>query len=75
MRRPPTADWVKVGRRLAESPVVSTGCCGMAGLYGHEHANRRRSEAIYRLSWATLVTRAIPAASSPQAIRAALRRR
>ena len=24
----------------------------MAGLYGHETANRDRSEAIYRLSWA-----------------------
>ena len=31
--------------------VLPSGCCGMAGLYGHEAANRRMSEAIYASSW------------------------
>ncbi len=47
-----TADWVKVGRRLGlDLQVVASGCCGMAGLYGHERANRPASEKIYDLSW------------------------
>jgi len=32
--------------------VLPTGCCGMAGLYGHEKEHRATSEAIYRQSWA-----------------------
>lgn len=31
---------------------VSTGCCGMAGTYGHEMPNLARSKGIYQLSWA-----------------------
>ncbi|QEL22996.1 FAD-binding oxidoreductase [Bosea sp. F3-2] len=31
--------------------VAQTGCCGMAGTFGHEAKNRPLSEAIYRLSW------------------------
>jgi Fe-S oxidoreductase len=47
------ADWQRVARRLGvDLRVLPSGCCGMAGLYGHERANRERSEAIYRLSWA-----------------------
>jgi Fe-S oxidoreductase len=47
------ADWQRVCRRFGvELNVPSTGCCGMAGLYGHEKANRARSEAIWRQSWA-----------------------
>ncbi|MDM0018842.1 (Fe-S)-binding protein [Variovorax saccharolyticus] len=47
-----TADWIKLGRRLGiELEVVPSGCCGMAGLYGHERDNRATSEQIYRLSW------------------------
>jgi (R)-2-hydroxyglutarate dehydrogenase len=46
-------DWQRVSRRLGiELVVLPSGCCGMAGLYGHERANRARSEAIYQLSWA-----------------------
>ena len=52
-----TADWVKVARRLGvDLKIVPAGCCGMAGLYGHERANRPTSEAIYRLSWSRLVS-------------------
>ena len=47
------ADWQRVARRLGvDFRVLPSGCCGMAGLYGHEKANRARSETIYRLSWA-----------------------
>jgi FAD/FMN-containing dehydrogenase/Fe-S oxidoreductase len=47
-----TSDWAKVGKLLGlEIKVVASGCCGMAGLYGHELANRATSEKIYELSW------------------------
>ena len=47
-----TSDWVKVGRHFGlDMQIVASGCCGMAGLYGHELANRPTSEAIYGLSW------------------------
>jgi Fe-S oxidoreductase len=29
----------------------ATGCCGMAGMWGHETANREKSEAIFTHSW------------------------
>eukprot|EP01034_Spumella_vulgaris_P037997 gene37997-46891_t len=32
--------------------TLRSGCCGMAGLYAHEKANRAASEAIYDMSWA-----------------------
>ena len=52
-----TADWAKVARRLGiDLRVVPAGCCGMAGLYGHERDNRSTSEAIYRLSWSKRVS-------------------
>ena len=52
-----TADWAKVSERLGvKLRTVPSGCCGMAGLYGHERANRATSEAIYRQSWARLVS-------------------
>jgi len=46
------ADWQRVASRLGvELTILPSGCCGMAGLYGHQRANRATSEAIYRLSW------------------------
>lgn len=41
---------------------VASGCCGMAGTYGHEHANLVRSKALYELSWAK------PIASAQQVV-------
>jgi Fe-S oxidoreductase len=35
--------------------VVNTGCCGMAGTYGHEAANAETSRKIYSLSWANVI--------------------
>lgn len=51
-------DWKQVfaafGARLN---VLSTGCCGMSGTYGHEARNRATSETIYAMSWAPAVAR------------------
>lgn len=45
--------WPILFRRFGlDMKVLATGCCGMAGLYGHEARNRATSEAIYGLSWA-----------------------
>lgn len=40
--------------------VVATGCCGMAGTYGHEVQNQQSSRALYELSWATPVQQTAP---------------
>jgi Fe-S oxidoreductase len=51
-----TADWKKVAERLGIAlRLVASGCCGMAGLYGHERDHRATSEAIYGLSWRSIV--------------------
>jgi FAD/FMN-containing dehydrogenase/Fe-S oxidoreductase len=51
--QPALADWAHVfaafGLRLS---VLLSGCCGMAGTYGHEAEHRAISERIYGLSWA-----------------------
>jgi Fe-S oxidoreductase len=51
--QPALADWTRVfsalGLRLS---VLPSGCCGMAGTYGHEAEHRAMSERIYGLSWA-----------------------
>lgn len=51
-----TSDWTKVARRFGlELEIVASGCCGMAGLYGHEVANRQTSESIYAISWGPIL--------------------
>jgi FAD/FMN-containing dehydrogenase/Fe-S oxidoreductase len=51
-----TSDWPLVARRLGiDLEVVASGCCGMAGLYGHELANRATAETIYGLSWGPIL--------------------
>lgn len=51
-----TSDWSRVAKRLGVNfEVVASGCCGMAGLYGHELAHRATSEGIYRLSWGPIL--------------------
>ena len=51
-----TSEWVLVARRLGlQLEIVSSGCCGMAGLYGYETANRTVSESIYALSWGPIL--------------------
>ncbi len=49
-------DWMTVFASLgAKLNVLPSGCCGMAGTYGHEAVNRRTSEQIYSMSWASLI--------------------
>lgn len=51
-----TSMWPQVARRLGvDLRILASGCCGMAGLYGHERSNRRTSEAIYNLSWRSIL--------------------
>jgi Fe-S oxidoreductase len=40
--------------------VVATGCCGMAGTYGHEAQNQQNSRTLYDLSWAKPVQQSAP---------------
>nr|WP_315236400.1 FAD-binding and (Fe-S)-binding domain-containing protein [uncultured Albidiferax sp.] len=52
-------DWVRVASHLGVGlRVLASGCCGMAGLYGHELANRATSERIYGLSWGAILAEA-----------------
>ena len=56
MRLPPPRIGSRSARRLGvDLQIVASGCCGMAGLYGHERANRPTSEAIYGLSWGPIL--------------------
>jgi Fe-S oxidoreductase len=44
--------WKAVFAQLGiELAVAETGCCGMAGTFGHETRNRRLSKALYEMSW------------------------
>lgn len=43
-----------VGATLEELPV---GCCGMAGIFGHERQNRQVSTALYQLTWQEAIER------------------
>lgn len=40
--------------------VTATGCCGMAGTYGHEAQNQQHSRALYDLSWQQPVAQTAP---------------
>ncbi|MDQ1079345.1 FAD-binding and (Fe-S)-binding domain-containing protein [Pseudoroseomonas cervicalis] len=45
-------DWQAVFMRLGTPlTILASGCCGMAGTYGHEAEHRATSEALYDLSW------------------------
>ncbi|WP_207062770.1 FAD-binding and (Fe-S)-binding domain-containing protein [Motiliproteus sp. SC1-56] len=55
---PALGQWQAIFKTLGlELEVVAAGCCGMAGTYGHETANRETSERIYRLSWGEILSR------------------
>lgn len=48
-----TKAWAEVFRRLGVAlQPVATGCCGMAGTFGHEALNRQNSLALFGASWA-----------------------
>lgn len=49
-------DWQTVFAKLGQQlKVIETGCCGMAGTYGHESSNVETSKKIYSLSWSQVV--------------------
>jgi FAD/FMN-containing dehydrogenase/Fe-S oxidoreductase len=44
--------WQKVFQAMGiPLTLVSTGCCGMAGIYGHETEHYELSRGIYQMSW------------------------
>lgn len=44
--------WYKVFQDLGLSlQALNSGCCGMAGTFGHEKANQEISAELYRMSW------------------------
>jgi FAD/FMN-containing dehydrogenase/Fe-S oxidoreductase len=52
-------NWQSIFEAAGASLAAPTlGCCGMAGTFGHETANRALSEEIYGLSWAKRVDNA-----------------
>ena len=51
--QPAVSAWSTVFEALGLSlSTLPSGCCGMAGTYGHEAEHRQMSERIYSLSWA-----------------------
>lgn len=47
-----TGQWQAVFARLGmDLTTGETGCCGMAGTFGHEVRNRALSETLYAMSW------------------------
>lgn len=50
------AQWQTVFQQLGcELVIKQTGCCGMAGTYGHERKHAETSRRIYDLSWARAI--------------------
>lgn len=46
------AHWQHIFERAGHQlNIIETGCCGMAGTYGHETRNRANSEKLFDLSW------------------------
>ncbi|HAC65834.1 MAG TPA: glycerol-3-phosphate dehydrogenase, partial [Cyanothece sp. UBA12306] len=44
--------WQEVFKKMGISlNLISTGCCGMAGIYGHESEHYQYSQEIYQSSW------------------------
>lgn len=54
--------WRTVFEKLGVDLVAGeTGCCGMAGTFGHEVRNRRISETLYAMSWQSALAATGPA--------------
>lgn len=50
------SDWQQVFSDLGSTLAIEqTGCCGMAGTYGHEVKHAGTSKTIYELSWANKI--------------------
>ncbi len=53
---PSIKQWQSIFSELGlELSVVATGCCGMAGTFGHETANQAASKEIYSQSWQPII--------------------
>ncbi len=53
---PSMKDWQKIFVALGqELEILDTGCCGMAGTYGHESRNVETSKTLYAQSWGPIV--------------------
>lgn len=51
------SDWTRVFNRLGiPLEITASGCCGMAGLYGHERDQRETSRTIYGMSWGPILS-------------------
>ena len=54
-------EWKAVFKALGQAlEIADTGCCGMAGTFGHELRHRGMAEQLYAMSWADLVRRQQP---------------
>ncbi|WP_370158072.1 heterodisulfide reductase-related iron-sulfur binding cluster [Salipiger bermudensis] len=63
----PTArrDWQEVFTALGlEIDTPATGCCGMAGMFGHKNRHQKMSQKLFDLSWAEPLARAEAAAAT-----------
>jgi len=50
-------DWQTIFKHLGLSlKTREAGCCGMAGLFGHERENRKLSDDIFNLNWQRLAS-------------------
>ena len=50
------ANWTSIFEKLGLTlKVIDTGCCGMAGTYGHEANNLETSKTIYGQSWGPII--------------------
>lgn len=59
---PAVRDWASVFAAFGlQLTILPSGCCGMAGTWGHEAEHRQMSEHIYGLSWARHVAAAASA--------------
>lgn len=54
-----TAQWQSIFQRAGlELQAVATGCCGMAGSYGHEREHREQAARLWQQGWADNIAEA-----------------
>ncbi|MBR9883520.1 MAG: FAD-binding oxidoreductase [Oceanospirillales bacterium] len=55
---PSLKQWQAIFEALGQKlEIISSGCCGMSGTFGHETDNYQRSKDIYDLSWRNIVNK------------------
>lgn len=60
--------WVEIFRRCGQRLTVArSGCCGMAGVWGHQVEHAADSRALFNLSWAPQLASADAAGAEPLA--------